>query len=111
MTIKISGYLFTGPFQVATARRRVNQPESVFAIVQKAGLAWDPIFRLLDLGRTGTRGIVFAEHPRADAWREPDGTPASIYLLDTATQPEAAIDLDKVVNDILAGYTPPATLK
>jgi hypothetical protein len=111
MSIKINGYLFTGPFPLATTSRRANQPESVFAIVQKAGSAWDPVFRLLDLGRTGNKGVVFAEHPRADGWRGSEGVPASIYLLDTATQPEAAADLDKVVNDILADYTPPAALK
>jgi hypothetical protein len=111
MTIKINGYLFTGPFPLATASRRANQPESVFAIVQKAGPAWDPVFRLLDLGRTGSKGVVFAEHPRAAGWRGPDGVSGSIYLLDTATQPGAAADLDKVVEDILADYTPPAALR
>jgi len=111
MSIKINGYLFTGPFPLPTTSRRANQAESVFAIVQKTGPAWDPVFRLLDLGRTGNKGVVFAEHPRADEWRGAEGTPVSVYLLDTTTQPEAAVDLDKVVNEILANYTPPAALK
>ena len=111
MSIKIQGYLFTGPFPVEKTSRRANQAETVFAVVQKAGSSWDPIFQLLDLGRTGAGGVVFAEHPRAGDWRAAEGTPASIYLLDVTTQPEAAADLDKVASEILAAYTLPATLK
>jgi|SRR5690349_6187022 hypothetical protein len=111
MSIKISGYLFTGPFPVVKTSRRANQAETVFAVVRKAGSAWDPVFELLDLGRTGSSGIVFAEHPRAGDWPGADGTPPSIYLLDTTTQSEAAGDLDKVVADILAAHTLPAVLK
>ncbi len=111
MSIKIKGYLFTGPLPVEKTGRRANQTETVFAVVRKAGSAWDPVFELLDLGRTGKGGIVFAQHPRAGAWRGADGTPDSVYLLDVTTQPGAAADLDKVVGDILAAYTLPAALK
>ena len=111
MSIKIKGYLFTGPFPVEKTSRRANQAETVFAVVEKAGSAWDPAFHLLDLGRTGAGGLVFAAHPRAGEWHGADGTPASIYLLDTTTQPEAAVDLDRVVGEIVAVYTLPAALK
>ncbi|MDQ7248364.1 hypothetical protein [Dongia sedimenti] len=111
MSIKIKGYLFTGPFPVEKTNRRANQAETVFAVVRKGGSAWDPVFELLDLGRTGSTGMAFADHPHAAAWRGGDGTLASIYLLDTTTQPEAAADLDKVVGDILAAHTLPAALK
>jgi len=111
MSIKIKGYLFTGPLPVEKTSRGANKPETVFAIVQKAGPSFAPSFHLLDLGRTGPQGVVFAQHPRAASWRVAEGEPAGIYLLDTTTQPEAAADLDKVVAEILAIYTPPAVLK
>jgi hypothetical protein len=111
MSLKIQGYLFTGPFPIEKTNRRANQAETVFAVVQKGGSSWDPVFQLLDLGRTGRTGVVFAEHPRVGAWRAVEGTPASIYLLDTTTQPEAAADMDKVVAEILATYALPAVLK
>jgi hypothetical protein len=111
MSIKINGYLFTGPLPLEKTSRRANKAETVFAVVRKAGSAWDPVFELLDLGKTGKEGVVFAEHPRAAAWRGADGAPADIYLLDIPTQPQAAADLDKVVGGILAAYTLPAALK
>jgi hypothetical protein len=111
MSIKIKGYLFTGPLPIDKTRRGANKPETVFAVVQKAGPSFAPSFHLLDLGRTGAQGVVFAEHPHAPSWRAAEGAPAGIYLLDTTTQSEAAADLGKVVVEILATYTPPAVLK
>jgi len=111
MSIKIKGYLFTGPLPIEKTSRPANKAETVFAVVQKAGPSFDPSFWLLDLDRTGAAGVVFAQHPRAASWRATEGAPAGIYLLDTTTQPEAAADLDKVVAEILASYTPPAVLK
>jgi len=111
MSLKIKGYLFTGPFPIEKTSRRANQAETVFAVVRKGGSSWDPVFELLDLDRTGSGGVVFADHPRAGAWRGGAGAAASIYLLDTTTQPEAAADLDQVVTDIRALYAPPAVLK
>ena len=111
MSIKIKGYLFTGPLPIDKTSRPANKAETVFAIVQKAGPSFAPSFQLMDLGRTGAEGVVFVQHPRAASWRTAEGVPAGIYLLDTTTQPEAAADLDRVVAEILATYTLPAVLK
>jgi hypothetical protein len=112
MSLKICNYLFTGPFPVEKTNRRANQAETVFAIVIKAGSAWDPSFSLLDLGRTGAAGTVFAQHPRAADWVDSAGAAANVYLLDVATKSQMASDLDNVIGEISAAYpTFPAPLK
>jgi hypothetical protein len=110
MAVKLANYLFTGPLAIAGATHRSNRKETVFAIISKAGSSWDPVFRLLDLGRTGPQGIVFATDPRAGHWRDGDGRPASVYLLDVATQFELADELDEVMKTILARYPIPSDI-
>jgi hypothetical protein len=80
MSLKISGRLFTGPNDPATAVVRSNHAPAVFAVVDKAGQAWDPQFRLLDLGDTGGAPVVFAEHPDLARWTAAAEGKLSIYF-------------------------------
>ena len=62
MTLKLSGYLFTGPFPIDKTIIRANQPPVVFIVIAKGGPGWAPTFRVIDVGYTEDTGIVFADH-------------------------------------------------
>jgi hypothetical protein len=70
MAIKIAGRLFTGPFSIDSMQIRSNRAPVVYVIVRKGGDAWDPIFRLIDVGESAGADFALADHPSRASWGE-----------------------------------------
>lgn len=87
MSLKICGYLFYGPFELAQTVVKPNHTPVVFAIVCRDGEPWDPIFRLIDVGYSDAQGIQFASHPDRATWQAAcGGGSLGVYLFDAAPQ-------------------------
>ena len=80
MSLKLSGYLFTGPFPIATVIR-ANQHPVVFAIIDKSGPGWAPTFRVVDVGFSEDSGVDFVAHPARSSWNTSGDGELSLYLL------------------------------
>ena len=76
MSLKLAGYLFTGPFPIATTEIRANQVPVVFAIVAKGGLSWAPVVRVIDVGASPDEGLRFASKD----WKPHAGETVGVYL-------------------------------
>jgi hypothetical protein len=99
MGLKISGRLFYGPSPIEKVVIKRNHPPAVFAIVSRTGDPWNPLFRLIDVGFTGSEGMVLADHPRRSEWEAQNDGVLQVYLLDLkrhegdpATRAQAIID-------------------
>ena len=44
--------------------------------------SWNPLFRLIDVGFSGTEGLVLAEHPSRAEWDAENDGVLQVYLLD-----------------------------
>ena len=82
MGLKILGRLFYGPASVDKVVIRNNHAPAVFAVVSRTGEPWNPLFRLIDVGFSGTEGIVLADHPRRAGWEAENDGVLQVYLLD-----------------------------
>jgi hypothetical protein len=83
MSLKISDYLFTGPFELRNSRRRSNHPPVVFAAVSRGGEPWNPTFRLISVGDTEGIETDFAALSEQEAWTDFCHAEPQIYFLDT----------------------------
>lgn len=107
MSLKILGRLFTGPNDPRTAVVRHNHPPAVFAVIDKAGQAWDPEFRLIDLGDTAGATVVFAQHPDLGRWMAEAKGKLTIYLhVPDADDGDATAQRRALVETIRANWPP-----
>lgn len=81
MSLKILSYLFTGPFELESAKVRSNQDPVVFAIVCRGGQPWNPEFSLIDVDTSAPEGITFEDHPKLEEWRSNCGGSTGVYFL------------------------------
>lgn len=107
MALKIAGFLFTGPITIEKCIVRENQLAAVFAVVSKEDPPWDPQFRLIAVGETGSKGMIFAEHPDRERWNRDSGNRATIYLFSVSETDGGATLRRDIVSSILGQYTPP----
>ncbi len=82
MSLKIADYLFYGPFLVEKVRIRGNQVPVVFAVVCRRGEPWNPTYRLMDIGYSGSDGLVLADHPDRRSWEDGNIGELEVYLYD-----------------------------
>jgi hypothetical protein len=82
MGLKISGRLFYGPSPIDKVVIKKNHTPALFAIVSRTGDPWNPMFRLIDIGFSGTEGMVLADHPRRSEWEVENDGVLQVYLLD-----------------------------
>jgi hypothetical protein len=107
MSLKLSGYLFTGPFPVATTEIRANQVPVVFAIVAKGGQSWAPTFRVIDVGTSPDEGLRFADHHRSKDWKPQVGETVGVYLFYTARSQHTVADRERIAEVLRREYNPP----
>jgi hypothetical protein len=106
MSLKLSGYLFTGPFPISTTIR-ANQHPVVFAIIEKSGPGWAPTFRVLDVGFSEDSGVSFAAYPARSSWNTSgDGEP-SLYLFDAPRSKFTLSERQHIADKIRQRYDPP----
>jgi len=110
MSLKLAGYLFTGPFPVATTEIRANQVPVVFAIVAKGGQSWAPVFRVIDVGASPDEGMRFAEHQCSKDWTAKPGETVGVYLFYAARSEHTAIDRERIAEALRREYDPPRGL-
>ena len=106
MSLKLCGYLFTGPFPLDTTIR-ANQQPAVFAVIDKGGPAWAPIFRVIDVGFSEESGIVFADHPSRAQWTAASGRVLGIYLFYAARSQYSMEDRKRIASEVRQKYDPP----
>jgi hypothetical protein len=82
MGLKISGRLFYGPSPIDKVVIKKNHPPALFAIVCRTGDPWNPTFRMIDIGFSGTEGMVLADHTRRSEWEAENDGALQVYLLD-----------------------------
>jgi hypothetical protein len=80
MALKLSGFLFTGPFPIDTTEVRKNQAPVVYAIIAKGGEPWAPTFRVVDIGFSDDQGMRFADLPGRAQWVQQYGGQVGVYL-------------------------------
>jgi hypothetical protein len=107
MSLKLAGYLFTGPFPVATTEIRANQVPVVFAIVAKGGHSWAPVFRVIDVGASPDEGVRFADHQRSNDWKPLAGETVGVYLFYAARSEHTAMDRERIAEALRQEYDPP----
>lgn len=107
MALKIAGFLFTGPIAIEKCVVRENQIAAVFAVISKEDPPWDPRFRLIAVGETGSKGMAFAEHPDRESWNRDSGNQVTIYLFSVSETEGGAARRRGIVSNILDQYTPP----
>ena len=107
MSLKLSGQLFTGPFDIDTTVVRPNQQPVVFAVIAKGGPSWAPTFRVIDIGASPDSGIQFHQHPMRSRWAQSADEQLGIYLLNLsrAEYPEQA--RKALATRLLDQYQPP----
>ena len=110
MSLKLAGYLFTGPFPIATTEIRANQVPVVFAIVAKGGQSWAPVFRVIDVGASPDEGLRFAEHERSKDWKPQAGETVGVYLFYAARSEHTAVDRERIAEALRREYDPPRGL-
>ena len=108
MGLKISGRLFYGPSSVDQVVVKKNHSPVVFVIVSRVGEAWNPIFRLLDVGFSGTDGMVLAEHSGVAAWEAENDGVLQVYLLDLKRKDgDPAARAQAIIEEYREQYQPP----
>lgn len=107
MSLKIGKYLFTGPFALSECVIRHNHPRALYAVVVKQGMAWDPQFRLIEIGVSPSQGLDFAADPRLAGWQDAGGGQALVYLHHaTDTDDGRPHDLHAAEAELLAQFGP-----
>jgi len=107
MALKLSGYLFTGPFPVETTEVRSNQSPVVFAIIAKSGEPWAPRFRVIDIGYSDDAGVRFADLPNRSIWTAQAETQVGVYLFYTPRS-EYSFEQRRAMSESLRrSYDPP----
>jgi hypothetical protein len=107
MALKLSGYLFTGPFPIDTTEVRGNQVPVVYAIIAKGGEPWAPSFRVLDIGFSEDTGVRFADLPNCALWTEQYGGQASVYLFYAPRSEYSGADRLAFATALRKAYDPP----
>ena len=107
MTLKLSGYLFTGPFPIDKTIIRANQPPVVFIVIAKGGPGWAPTFRVIDVGYTEESGITFADHPALTQWTAASDSVPGLYFFYTPKSQFSTTDRQKIADDLRQKYNPP----
>jgi hypothetical protein len=111
MGLKISGRLFYGPSSIDQVVIKKNHSPAVFAIVSRAGDPWNPIFRLLDIGFSGSDGMVLAENPGVSAWEAENDGVLQVYLLDLKRKDgDPAARAQAIIEEYRERYHPPKGL-
>jgi hypothetical protein len=108
MGLKISGRLFYGPSAIDKVVIKKNHAPAVFAIVSRTGDPWNPLFRLIDVGFSGTDGMVLAEHPLRAAWEAENDGVLQVYLLDLKRhEGDPAARAQAIIEEYRQHYQPP----
>jgi hypothetical protein len=108
MGLKISGRLFYGPSAVDKVVIKKNHAPAVFAIVSRTGDPWNPLFRLIDVGFSGTEGMVLADHPRRAEWDDENDGVLQVYLLDLKRhEGDPAARAQAIIAEYRERYQPP----
>lgn len=108
MGLKISGLLFYGPTLIEQVIVKKNHSPVVFAIVSRSGDPWNPVFRLLDAGYSGTEGMVLSEHPHLAKWQAENDGVLQVYLLDLKRNDgDPAARGQMIVEQFREKYQPP----
>jgi len=107
MSLKLGGYLFTGPFPIDGTEVRANQGPALYAIIGKGGPAWAPNFRVIDIGDSPEHGILFVEHPNRARWSAKSGESLAVYLFYARRSEYSAPDRERMVEELRRQYDPP----
>lgn len=107
MSLKLAGYLFTGPFPIDKTEIRANQGPALYAIIGKGGPAWAPNFRVVDIGQSPEHGILFVEHPDRASWSAKPGESLAVYLFYARRSEYSATDRERMVGELRRQYNPP----
>ena len=110
MSLKILSHLFTGPYDFDTTKVRANQDPVIFAIISRGGKPWNPEFSLMDIGKSGEKGVVFNDHPQRNEWLSlcKGDSEACIYLLSVKKDRKEDTDpRDKIIQEIRESLKPP----
>lgn len=108
MGLKISGRLFYGPSSVDQVVVKKNHSPVVFAIVCRTGAPWNPNFRLLDVGYSGTDGMALSEHPQVAHWQAENDGELQVYLLDLKRRDgDPQTRAQAIIEEYRARYQPP----
>src|SRR5262245_64316334 len=105
MSLKLSGYLFTGPFPIDTTTIRANQQPVVFAIIAKEGPGWAPAFRVVDVGFSEDAGMEFAAHPARPQWTAAGDAPG-VYLFYAPKSQYSIEDRRRIADEVRQKYDP-----
>ena len=107
MALKLSGYLFTGPFPLDTTEVRSNQAPVVYAIIEKAGEPWAPSFRVIEIGFSEDSGLRFSSLPKQESWVPGSGTKFSVYLFYAPRSGFSRNDRQRIASELQQAYNPP----
>ena len=108
MGLKISGRLFYGPSSIDKVIVKKNHSPVVFAIISRTGDPWNPSFRLLDVGYSGTEGMTLSGHPKVSQWQAENEGELQVYLLDLKRHDgEPAMRAHAIIEEFRARYHPP----
>ena len=107
MAIKLSGFLFTGPFPIDTTEVRKNQSPVVYAIIAKGGEAWAPTFRVVDIGFSDDQGIRFVDLPERAQWAKQYGEQVSVYLFYAARSDYSLEQRRAMAEELRQKHDPP----
>ncbi len=108
MGLKISGLLFYGPTPLEQVVVKKNHSPVVYAVVSRAGEAWNPIFRLLDVGYSGAEGLTLSQHPDVPKWQAENDGVLQIYLLDLKRKDgDPASRAQEIIADFRVRFDPP----
>lgn len=108
MSLKLSGLLFSGPFDPADTIVRSNKPACVFAVISREGKPYDPRFRVIDIGDTAGQTVAFRDNPRLDRWRQESTGELGLYFYrPDAKEPQATRLRQIAINELIAFYAPP----
>jgi hypothetical protein len=108
MGLKISGRLFYGPSAIDKVVIKQNHSPAVFAIVSRTGDPWNPLFRLIDVGFSGTEGMVLADHQHRSVWEAENDGVLQVYLLDLKRREgDPTARAQAIIDEYRERYQPP----
>ena len=108
MGLKISGRLFYGPYPIEKVVVKKNHAPAVFAIVSRTGDPWNPLYRLIDVGFSGSDGMVLADHPCRVEWEGENDGVLQVYLLDLKRREgDPAVRAQAIIEEYRERYRPP----
>ncbi len=111
MGLKISGRLFYGPSPIDKVVVKKNHAPVVFAIVSRSGEPWNPVFRLLDVGFSGSDGMILSQHPGVTQWEADNDGILQVYVLDLKRQDgDPAARAGAIIKEFREKYQPPKGL-